>query len=947
MSNTAFLRVVIWGIVAVLATASGLIAPAAFAADDKVPDDVQVAITELLQKKIGSLLDQKNAEGVGIARGSFSPVFKKVDDSTYSATFLENTAEKDTEKVERLLLTIKRGGDGKWAIAKEDVQDTYDGLHRSLRENDEFYRFDKFVFDRYGMKVTATDGSFYKTNYMGKPSTVTLVADDLAYEYMPLKDVSLNYYNTYKYTILKEYPNDFVFKPEKVTVTCDPASCEEILASSFTGLRKVSEGETSSKLQSQYDDMRSDSDKSLKENGFYGFRRSYPSDRKTWNVAVKRATGEERWVWIDYDNYEPWDIRFGASAKFGNRVYPFEVFGYYSDEVRKSTPSLAELERRDDSDARDFDLDLLEGSVEIGLDNEDALIGDVTYGMTIKQTLRELPFQISRMRRPGDEQAETKNPKMTISSIIDGEGNELSWVKTGTASALIIFPKPVPAGSKVTLRMKFTNLDSIYRVNPSYSMMDRGGWLPFVRFTDPIEKFDMTVKVRDKFQVLGVGKKISETTANGVNTTRWSSDRPVAFPTVIFGDYIGDSSKIKATKKDGTDIPVRVYVDKVSTHTLAEDKSISAETENRGNDEVKDRMARASEGARGIRQKQLTSIGDQAVNALNLYREVWGQDYKFAKLDLVADPMGSFYGQAPASIIYLGFGVFRGEGSVAGGGLFDGGARIAKFNKDVVAHETGHQWWGSLIGNANNRNYWFIESLTEYSAALFVENVRGRKAYDEKVQDWRRGLLQYEMLTSIQDASALWGGEDPGAAYQFNIYFKGPYAFHVMRETFGDEKFFKFLKDLAAQFVEKQIVGRDIQRIAEQTFGGTMEWFFDQWFRTAGLPQFALFYDIRPTEDGKWLVEGKIKQRMIQGKSEVEMPGLYTKSRGWLTFDFADGKAMKWPARPKSAGEQEKMFLVDGPETSFKVKLPQKPVQVSFNKDGEILAHDVLVNRSW
>ncbi len=938
MSHPTVRKVLTWTASVVLSLVAGLIAPFALAADAGLSNDERGAITDLLQKKIGALLDQKNAEGVGVARGSFSPNFKKVDDSTVTVSFLKNTAEKDTEKVERLLLTIKKGGDGRWAIAKEDVQDTYEGLHRSLRENDEFYRFDKFSFDRYGMKVSATNGSLYKTSYMGKPSVFTLVADNLAYEYTPPKN--LNYYQTYSVVMLKEHRDWFAFKPEKVEIRGDAASCDQILASAFTGLKKVGKGETSTALQKQYDDVRNEWDKNLKDNGFFGFRRPYEPDRQTWNLAIKRASGEERWIWIDYDNYEPWDVQYGASEPgFGGQVFPYAIFGYYSESVLKSTPSAADLERREDADARDFDLDSLEGTVEIGLENNQALSGDLTYGMTVKQTLRELPFNISRLRRPGDEQKETRNPKMIIKSITDGDGDELSWVKTGSYSALILFPKPVAAGTKTVVKMQFTNLDSIYQVNPSYSAMDRGGWLPFVRFTDPIEKFDLTVKVRDKYRVLGVGKKVSEKTENGVNITRWSSDRPVSFPTVIFGDYIDDGPKIKATKKDKTEIPVRVYVDKVSTHTLDE-------TSLKSEEDMEDRYAKFEGGARGIRGKQLSAIADQAVNALNLYREIWGQDYKFAKLDLVADPMGEFYGQSPASIIYLGFGVFRGEGEVAAN--MGGGSDLSKFNKDVVAHETGHQWWGSLIGNANNRNYWFIESLAEYSSALYVENVYGRKAYDEKVASWRRGVLRFELLSSVQDASALWGGENPGAAYQFNVYFKGPYAFHVLRETFGDEKFFKYLKDLGTELAEKQIVTTDLQRVAEKDFGGTMAWFFDEWFRGVGLPQYALFYDVRQTENGKWLVEGKIKQRVIAGKEEVEMPGVFYTAAGRLTIEFEGGKKYVWPPRPKNAQEAPKLFLVKGAESEFTVPgLPEKPVAVYFNKDGEILAHDTLVNRSW
>jgi hypothetical protein len=38
---------------------------------------------------------------------------------------------------------------------------------------------------------------------------------------------------------------------------------------------------------------------------------------------------------------------------------------------------------------------------------------------------------------------------------------------------------------------------------------------------------------------------------------------------------------------------------------------------------------------------------------------------------------------------------------------------------------------------------------------------------------------------------------------------------------------------------------------------------------------------------------------------------------------------------------------VQGAETPFQFKVPEEPVEVVFNKYGEILAHDVLVNRSW
>ena len=172
---------------------------------------------------------------------------------------------------------------------------------------------------------------------------------------------------------------------------------------------------------------------------------------------------------------------------------------------------------------------------------------------------------------------------------------------------------------------------------------------------------------------------------------------------------------------------------------------------------------------------------------------------------------------------------------------------------------------------------------------------------------------------------------------QSNIYDKGPYAFHVFRETFGDEKFFALLKELAQELQHKEIVTRDIQDVMEKVVGGNMDWFFDQWIRGIGKPQYALNYTTRKNEQGKWIVEGTIKQRVVYGKYRDPMPGVFYRGVAPLTFVSPDGKEVK-SAKP---------LLVQGPETPFRVIVADEPAQVFFNKDGEILAEDTLINRSW
>src|SRR4029079_7803521 len=96
-----------------------------------------------------------------------------------------------------------------------------------------------------------------------------------------------------------------------------------------------------------------------------------------------------------------------------------------------------------------------------------------------------------------------------------------------------------------------------------------------------------------------------------------------------------------------------------------------------------------------------------------------------------------------------------------------------------------------------------VESLAEYSAALFVEVIngglggpnpeKGHKAYLEKVAEWKRNILDSGMIGSVQNASALWSGNG-FQSYQAAVYNQGPYAFHILRETFGDARVFAFLK---------------------------------------------------------------------------------------------------------------------------------------------------------
>lgn len=933
---------------------TGIAAPTAALAttdngDEEIPEKVRGQLVAALNEKRLGLLEDKDADGRIFKRGAFSRSFRRGDDSTYRTTFLQDTIEGDALKTERFLVTLKRKDDGKgFEIVDEKLEDTFVGMYRFVLGDEEFYRFDEFSLEKEGLKVTATNGGVLRDLYRGKTGGLMVIADDLRFDYTPPAQAVQQFYQVYSY-YSKRKPEALSFKPRHVTIACDGETCEDLLASAFQGLEETTRESVPRQLQAAADDYRALWEEGLSKNPFAGFSIPPEEDRRQLWICLNKEGHDQLLGFVTgtfevpeltdhnfllrYDTYQPKEVGIYVTRLYDRPGFSDTFFSpiiqYYSEETRNGNIDPYELEYRPDPLARYFEVEALEGVVELALEDAEKMKGDVTFGLKAREDIDKVRFFI-KQERPNEQQAELKSPAMTIDSIQDGEGNELTWVKESGASGLVILSEPVSKGEGFDVRMQFATRGTVEKFNPSFSRMDRGGWLPMVRFGDFIDDFDLTVKVPKRYTTLGIGKKVSEKVVGDVNVTRWVSKSGVEFPSIIFGEYITGKPDFAAKKADGTEIPITVYVDKVSTNLVGD--LITSQNE------AEDAIAAIESGARAIRGKQLESIAEQAANSINLYREVYGVDYPYSKLDLVADPLGFAYGQAPSSLIYLGFAVFRGAGAVAGGGgIFfgsGGGTGMSKFLKSVVSHEVGHQWWGSVVANANNNNYWFVESLAEYSSAIFLETVYDKQEYDEQVEEWRRFVLNRDMTVNVQDASVL--ASPDSANYVAAVYNKGPMAFHMLRKTYGDEKFFSFLKMLAQELKRKEIVTRDIQRVAEKAYGLPMEWFFDQWIRGVGIPEFRFLYETRRTEDGNYLVQGVVQQRVVVGETKEVMDDVYYLGAVPVTVTSR-----------KSENEFQAMIRVEGPESKFAFKVPEEPLEVAFNKYNEILAHEIIVNKSW
>ncbi len=860
-------------------------APAPAAPPAAIPKATQRQLEKAVLAYTEKLVKVASADERPSRRGTHSRSFRPLGDGTYQVTYHRDTIDGDALRTERLLLTLKPSpkGDG-FEVTGEQVEDTWAGLHRGRVGDEQFFAFDSFTFEREGLRLKAGKGSAYRDYLNGALSSITVAADGIECAYEPPADWA--HYRKVHEIVRRVDENDLVYTPTLVRFSCDALSCQEILDGAFGNAVPIERAAAGEMLTRFLDEAKREREQRLREDAFFGFRPLPEPGHRYWIASARRSTGDH-WTWLAYDNWDPLEMSFGVGGRG-------TLFSYPCEATRKAGVTPWDLDHRDDAESRDYQIEGLTGTVELALSDPEDTSGDITYRLKIKRELDKLPVMIARLR-PQTEATDLKSPTLVINSLQDGEGRELTWAKTGSMSGLVLLGRKVPAGSELTLRIQFDARRSIYNYNWSFSYLARGGWLPLVRFGDMIDEFDLTVKVPDKYTTLGICRAVESRVEDGVSITRYRAQAPVEFPTVIFGVYETAESAVQATRLDGTKIPVRIFVDKNGMTDWQ------------------------------IRPKQLQPIADQAAEALNFFRDVYQVDYPYSKLDLVNDPWGAFYGQAPSSIVYLGSGVFRGEGTLGSAG----GSGLTTFVKTVVPHEVAHQWWGSLVANANMRNYWFIETLAEFSSALFVEARQGRKAYDAHVAEWRRAVLETDLMSSVQDATTVWSGDGYGG-YVTAIYNKGPYAFHVLRTTFGDEKMKLFLREMAKQLAGKEVTGRELQKVAEQVYGGRMDWFFDQWIRGLGLPEYTIEWKQRATEDGKWLIEGKVRQRTVVGLKKHEVEGAYFRGRVPLTVSFKGGREATVP------------LLVEGEVTPFKFKMPEEAQSVVLNAGQEMLALDVI-----
>ncbi|HSO75216.1 MAG TPA: M1 family aminopeptidase, partial [Blastocatellia bacterium] len=229
------------------------------------------------------------------------------------------------------------------------------------------------------------------------------------------------------------------------------------------------------------------------------------------------------------------------------------------------------------------------------------------------------------------------------------------------------------------------------------------------------------------------------------------------------------------------------------------------------------------------------------------------------------------------------------------------------------------QWWGDLVTMKTWDDIWLNEGFATYSEVLFFERHLNIDPGELMSRSYDDGM-----------ASGILGGtvtaEDLGNPFDDRgaIYTKGAWVLHMLRGVLGDERFFEALKEYRARYAFSNASTSDFQQVCESEFGGSLDWFFQQWIYAAGRPVYKVSSKISATDEfGNYTATLVIKQKQTQA-----IPG--REQRVYImpldvTIHFADGTT------------ERRAVWNDARKQTFTFEVAKRPVELVVDEGHWVL----------
>ena len=281
--------------------------------------------------------------------------------------------------------------------------------------------------------------------------------------------------------------------------------------------------------------------------------------------------------------------------------------------------------------------------------------------------------------------------------------------------------------------------------------------------------FDVTLRAPSDWKLISSGSAIAYATAAGTQTTRFVSG-PLRDFTIVAAQLQQASAEVAGTQ-------VTSYF-------------------------------RASSAAGG------KAALDAAVASVRAYNKRFGQ-YPQRELDVIEINARQFLGVEYPGLTMIEHTLYTRPDELA----------------ITVAHEVGHMWFYSTVGNNVLRESWLDEGFASYAQIIFREETAGPAAAERELQMFRDRYTANR--AAGRDAAVAQENSNFGRNYFPLVYGKSVLFIQALRERLGETGFDQFLHQYYQDHRYGYVTGSDVVASAEQTCGCKLDTLYADWILKA------------------------------------------------------------------------------------------------------------------
>ena len=190
--------------------------------------------------------------------------------------------------------------------------------------------------------------------------------------------------------------------------------------------------------------------------------------------------------------------------------------------------------------------------------------------------------------------------------------------------------------------------------------------------------------------------------------------------------------------------------------------------------------------------------------------------------------------------------------------------------EDLMAHEIAHQWFGDMATEKKFSHLWLSEGFATYMADVYLESKYGRDSMNNRLKEERNKVIEYLASSAkpvVDSISSLMTLLNP------NSYEKGGWILHMLRRQMGDSMFQNFIRKYYDRYKGKNADTRDLENVAEEVTGKSLQQFFTQWLYTPGIPRLRIDWHYNKNDKVVSIQVTQRQQTVFQFPLEVKLDG--------------------------------------------------------------------------